>query len=964
MILSLIKDLVSIADSSIEKAECDKEGLEKSKHISFGIIRAIERYQEQPGLLDPILERMITPMVSLLLKFAVHCSKTKNYRIPPQIARVFEVVYSISKVRGYKVVTKYMSHEAADFEYCLELLVYQSLSDTTQWYATYVLQLWMSILVLVPFDIKSIDSSSKLTETITNHCLEALSTTGKCRDGASIMLAKYVTRPDIVKAGYLKLVLHEKLKVAYIAYSQDPLLLNNAIGVLQGIVEILRTGERKELISDAKELINLITEENENKSVQSNTIFRKYKVKLAERIGLVLLKPRVATWRYQRGYRSLLENLSKKPLASTPEKPEEAKSEEDIEIECAEEVETVLGYLLNMLKDKDTVVRWSAAKGVGRITGRLTHTLADEIVGNLLGLLAPHEPESSWHGGCLAIAELCRRGLLLPSRLDELMPLLEKALIYDVQKGNISVGKNVRDAACYVVWTFARAYSPEVMEKYVSKLAQTLLVVSLFDRETNCRRAASAAFQEHVGRQGNFPHGIDILTEADYFTLSNRQNAYLNVARFVGQFPEYYKAMVQHLVQYKLPHWDPNIRSLAAQALSLLVPFNPQYFVTELLPILCKKSVDKTLFTRHGAILGLGEILIGLCGRSEIFSRKNTAKHLFSTLTTAEQKLLQETETGKKFETDYAKLQVVNHISLLGKPMMDEIRQHSPTLTKFHSNLIQTIEKLRLYRGKGGEIMRSGVCKLLRSLAISCIPLTARQIKVYHQTLEENLRHPNESIQFDAKDALKEFSKFYHPSHKVEAGVFVQNLLKNVVTDENIAITRGYTMALGSLSNLVLTDHVPFFVLQAKQLEPIMEALCKNALVKNASNDDAETRMYAVKAIREIMLSLGLNNMKHTEKVIETLFVALNDYSVDRRGDIGSWVREEAMICFKDVLLLDKEAKFVKVFNIGFIKLEGNCCRSDPINVETIGGKNRQSEANCGEPAAGYFIPLQNIGGA
>ena len=32
------------------------------------------------------------------------------------------------------------------------------------------------------------------------------------------------------------------------------------------------------------------------------------------------------------------------------------------------------------------------------------------------------------------------------------------------------------------------------------------------------RRAASAAFQENVGRQGSFPHGIDIVTRADYFS--------------------------------------------------------------------------------------------------------------------------------------------------------------------------------------------------------------------------------------------------------------------------------------------------------------------------------------------------------------------------------------------------------------------------------------------------------------
>lgn len=85
----------------------------------------------------------------------------------------------------------------------------------------------------------------------------------------------------------------------------------------------------------------------------------------------------------------------------------------------------------------------------------------------------------------------------------------------------------MRDAACYVCWSFARAYSPSVLQPYVVKLANALIVsskillifnlfldllkvASLFDREINCRRAASAALQENVGRVGQFPHGIGI----------------------------------------------------------------------------------------------------------------------------------------------------------------------------------------------------------------------------------------------------------------------------------------------------------------------------------------------------------------------------------------------------------------------------------------------------------------------
>ena len=117
-----------------------------------------------------------------------------------------------------------------------------------------------------------------------------------------------------------------------------------------------------------------------------------------------------------------------------------------------------------------------------------------------MDLFNASETDSSWHGGCLALAELCRRGLLLPDRLSTYVPILDKALIYDINKGNHSVGSHVRDAACYVVWSFARAYSPEIMKPHVHTLSNKLIVVSLFDREVNCRRAASATFQECVGR--------------------------------------------------------------------------------------------------------------------------------------------------------------------------------------------------------------------------------------------------------------------------------------------------------------------------------------------------------------------------------------------------------------------------------------------------------------------------------
>jgi len=50
---------------------------------------------------------------------------------------------------------------------------------------------------------------------------------------------------------------------------------------------------------------------------------------------------------------------------------------EDVDVE---ELEGIIDFLIENLRDKDTVVRWSAAKGIGRITGRLDLEMADDIV--------------------------------------------------------------------------------------------------------------------------------------------------------------------------------------------------------------------------------------------------------------------------------------------------------------------------------------------------------------------------------------------------------------------------------------------------------------------------------------------------------------------------------------------------------------------------------------------------------
>ena len=206
----------------------------------------------------------------------------------------------------------------------------------------------------------------------------------------------------------------------------------------------------------------------------SNALARKLAVKLVQRIGLVFLRPRVASWRYQKPRLNMAANLKKAgaaaaaaaaaaagegaaamgegasaaavgegasagaaagvvtgetgsskaaaaqpaahPSASLPsaaaaaagagpgpaaaaeaadvaaaEAAAEAEAGEDVAA-AAEQLEGVIEALLVGLADKDTVVRWSAAKGLGRLTMRLPKDLADEVVGSVLeDFFAPSE---------------------------------------------------------------------------------------------------------------------------------------------------------------------------------------------------------------------------------------------------------------------------------------------------------------------------------------------------------------------------------------------------------------------------------------------------------------------------------------------------------------------------------------------------------------------------------------------
>lgn len=115
----------------------------------------------------------------------------------------------------------------------------------------------------------------------------------------------------------------------------------------------------------------------------------------------------MAAWRYQRGSRSFALNLdTPKEAYMVPSNEHKEKGDIVENEDIPPLVEEVVGQLLKILRDEDITTRWSSAKGIGRITDRLSAEFSDEIVENILRLFTPRETCCAWNGACLALAEL------------------------------------------------------------------------------------------------------------------------------------------------------------------------------------------------------------------------------------------------------------------------------------------------------------------------------------------------------------------------------------------------------------------------------------------------------------------------------------------------------------------------------------------------------------------------------
>ncbi|KAJ2798313.1 hypothetical protein H4R20_004868, partial [Coemansia guatemalensis] len=271
---------------------------------------------------------------------------------------------------------------------------------------------------MIPFDIESIDSGLtglpaidlpgfSSDRTLLNLWIDLgktyLSRPGCEMEGAAVMLARLLSRKDtaiLLQPAFIEWAVREINEVAGLnKHDEDKpkqrldiesvLRINGALRVL---CHLFAAMDSPRALGEQVAMLQRIFQ---SEAFEQNSITRKLISKAAQRVALLMLPPtqiRTKPWHTQPSVRNNLGECEAKDngaefSAISNNTESDGTIEQVLDTEIPEDVECFLDILLHRLHDKDTIVRWSASKGIGRIAERLPVVLAKEIVSAVVNIL-------------------------------------------------------------------------------------------------------------------------------------------------------------------------------------------------------------------------------------------------------------------------------------------------------------------------------------------------------------------------------------------------------------------------------------------------------------------------------------------------------------------------------------------------------------------------------------------------
>lgn len=485
------------------------------------------------------------------------------------------------------------------------------------WEERYLMLLWLSHLMLTPFDLLSISSieqegepaidpthvnlSPKLppiAKRITQMCVCHLSFAGKQREAARGLLVRLALRPDMRDAGLLDSLIHWAFSsLSYEPVDGVPRPIYTYIGILSFLCGVITSADN----AVAFPFLISIFEKMQTVSAQATPVTRLiFSSALARKLIIKIL-------------RSITLQALQADLLASPPQPA---SLIDIILE------DVIDQLLTLVADSDTLVRYAASKALSVIAVKLEPVLAAEIVeavtGNLeenilweevtIGATTPVDDAQNfkptgmkrnltavdplqWHGLILTLSHLIYRRSPPIKQLPKILNALILALDFEQRSSTgTSIGTSVRDAACFGIWALARRYTTKELfgfdpsairaihnKRYANSLLQLIsneiVVAATLDPSGNIRRGASAALQELIGRHPDIiKEGIPLIQLVDYHAVALRSKAMLDVAIGASKLDESYRDSITiGLLGWRgLGSPDAQSRRFAATAVGIL----------------------------------------------------------------------------------------------------------------------------------------------------------------------------------------------------------------------------------------------------------------------------------------------------------------------------------------------------------------------------------------------------------
>ncbi|KAJ2241904.1 hypothetical protein GGH98_005520, partial [Coemansia sp. RSA 454] len=284
---------------------------------------------------------------------------------------IFDLLYTLCKVRRYKVILRFFPHGVADVEPVFATLWRFSVDlEASNWPARYTLLIWLSLLAMIPFDIESIDSGTTDLPAIAALGTSDVSLMGRwvelgklflCKpgcemEGAAVMLSRLLSRRDSAAVLRPEFIEWAAREITNAARPIDTTAVNAGLQIgsvlrINGALRVLChlfSAMDSHATLDAQ--IPMLLDIFQMDAFDQHSITRKLISKAVQRLALLMLPATNAEMGRAYARPSLRENLSNNAGAASDSMRDDEAESPDVEVPL--EMEAFVGILLQKLHDK------------------------------------------------------------------------------------------------------------------------------------------------------------------------------------------------------------------------------------------------------------------------------------------------------------------------------------------------------------------------------------------------------------------------------------------------------------------------------------------------------------------------------------------------------------------------------------------------------------------------------------